>query len=178
MLTIACVLSQHGKDYDNSHVARLQKQVADYIKQPYQFICLRDSPFPGWWAKLSLFEPRRFAGRVLYFDLDVTIVGDLDIVADYPSGFVGAKDALTGGVNTSVMAWDAGTQDHIYKKFSLAIMRSMPGDQDWVNRISLPSRYPKEWFPSFKCDLQCDLKNVSNDAKAIIYHGFPKPWDT
>ena len=179
MLTVACVLSQvENKEYNLFHVERLRQQVALHLKQHYQFICLQDSPFPGWWAKISLFEPKRFEGRILYFDLDITIVGNLDEVADYPAVFAASRDALNPGINSSVMLWTAGQQDHIYNNFTQADMAKNPfGDQQWIQRIALPSKFPIAWFPSYKLTLNRDLNNLKPDAKAIIFHGLPKPWD-
>ena len=93
MLIIACVLSP-GPTYRREHVERLRGMVAAHMAQPYRFICLEDSPWPGFWAKVSLFEPGRFTGRVLYLDLDVTVVGPLDDLADYPHPFAACRDWL------------------------------------------------------------------------------------
>lgn len=179
MLNVVCVLSKVGnKGYDRTHVERLRLQVAPHLKQPYQFVCLDDSPFPGWWAKVSLFEPGRFAGRVLYLDLDITVVGSLDEVADYPVQFAGSRDPLNQSINSSVLLFDANTQSHIYTAFRPSVMDILHGDQDWIRQISLPSKFPVDWFPSYKYNLHCDLKNVKESAKAILYHGLPKPWST
>lgn len=177
MITVACVLSKvANKGYDRTHVERLRLQVAAGLKQPYKFVCLDDSPFPGWWSKISLWEPGRFNGRVLFFDLDVTIVGGLDEVADYPATFAGARDPLHRSINSSVLLFTAGAQDHIYTKFAPRVMSMLHGDQDWIRQVALPEKFPLDWFPSYKYTLDCDVNNVKAGAKAILYHGFPKPW--
>lgn len=176
-LTVACVLSRVGnKGYDRSHVERLREQVAANLNQPYVFACLDNSPYPGWWSKISLFEPGRFTGKVLFFDLDVTIVGGLDEVANYPTLFAGARDPLNSSINSSVMLFEAGTHDHIYTQFRPDVMQRLHGDQDWIRDVSLPSKFPIDWFPSFKYDLRRDLNNLNKNAKAILYHGLPKPF--
>lgn len=177
MITVACCLVPGPGNYTLDHVKRLQQQVAEHLKQPYQFLCLTDSPLPGWWCKISMFKPGRFTGRVLYLDLDVTVVGDLDEVVAYPSIFACAKDPLNKGINSSVMVWDSGTQNHIFQKFTPAVMDRLHGDQDWINQTSLPSRFPRDWFPSYKFDLKRDLSNVKENNKVILYHGQPKAWD-
>lgn len=182
MLTVACVLADptpgKPRTYGPEHVERLRQQVAGHLEQPHRFVCLDDSPFLGWWAKVSLFEPGRFTGRVLYLDLDITIVGGLDEVADYPAPFAAMRDALNPGINSSVMLWTAGQQDHIYSRFTPADMDKNPfGDQQWIGRVALPSKFPKAWFPSYKYDLHKDIKNMGPETKAVIYHGVPKPWD-
>lgn len=177
MIAVACCCVPGPGNYTYDHVQRLQLQVAEHLKQPYQFFCLNNSLLPGWWCKIALFMPGRFTGRVLYLDLDVTIVGDLDEVIAYPALFAAARDPLYQGINSSVMVWDAGTQNHIFQKFTPAVMERMRGDQDWINKVSLPSKFPKDWFPSYKFDLERDLSKVSTNNKAILFTGKPKPWD-
>lgn len=176
MLTVACVCVPGPGNYTAKHVDRLHGMVREHLSQDFEFTVLNESPYPGWWSKALLFEPGRFEGRVLYLDLDVTVVGSLDEVADYPARFAGIRDWLNPGINSSVMVWDAGTQDHVYTQFRPEIMDRLPGDQDWISRVALPVKFPIEWFPSYKFNLNRDLNNLSPDAKAIIYHGQPKPW--
>mgnify|MGYP001607000074 CR=1 FL=1 len=175
MTTVACCCVPGPGNYAYEHVKRLQLQVAEHLKQPYQFFCLDDSPLPGWWAKISLFRPGRFTGRILYLDLDVTIVGSLDEVMNYQR-FAGARDPLNRGINSSVMVWDAGSQDRIYTEFTPDVMSRFHGDQDWINHIALPAKFPVEWFPSFKYDLSYDMNNIHDGTKAVLYHGRIKPW--
>ena len=172
MLTVACVLS--GGQYNQSHVSRLKQMLLGRISKEYRFVCVDDSPYPGWWAKTSLFEPGRFEGRVFYLDLDVTVVGNLDEVIDYPVPFAAIKDYLSSGINSSVMVWDAGTLDHVYTKFNPTVMERLHGDQDYLDTVTMASRFPKKWFPSYKYHCQ---SGVPAEAKVVIYHGKPKPWD-
>ena len=164
--------------YNRSHVERLRGMVSKYLKQPHIFDCLDDSEFPGWWAKLSLFEPNRFSGRVLYFDLDVTITGSLDELADYPAPFVICRDWGRFGFNSSVMCWDAGTADDIYTSFASApikVMSRFQGDQDWIT-VKKPDaeKFPKGWCYSYKLGLKTGFpKNM----RVCVYHGHPKSWD-
>lgn len=173
-LTVVCVLSK--PKYDQSHVKRLEKMVAENIKQPYQFVCLNDSPFPGFWAKISLFEPDRFSGRVLYLDLDVTITGGLDDLANYKS-FSICKDWGRFGYNSSVMSWDAGIADHLYTDFNESpeeIMSSLRGDQDWItSKKTDASIFPRNWCYSYRLGQKT---GYPKDMRICVYHGFPKPW--
>lgn len=187
MLTVACVLS--GPKYDESHVERLMRQVDGRLAQPYRFLCLtnEDVPcervplvtgWPGWWAKLELFRPGLFKGernRVLYLDLDVTVTGPLDDLADYPAPFVICRDFISIRFNSSVMSWDAGAADEIYTAFSPSVMAAMRGDQDWIHR-TMPgaATFPRRWCVSYK---RSQLEGQPEDMRVLIYHGFPKPWD-
>ena len=176
MLTVACVLSP-GPTYNRSHVDRLEVMVAQHMSQPYQFVCVDDSPFPGWWAKVSLFETGRFTGRVLYLDLDVTVVGALDDLVDYPYPFVAIADYLNPLIiNSSIMAWDAGIADSVYSDFTPDVMERLHGDQNWIHEKVNATTFPKRWVPSYKANVLPTGK-VPTDARVIVHHGFPKPWE-
>lgn len=174
MLTVACVLSP-GPKYDRSHVARLEEIVAPHLKQPYRFVCVDDSPFPGWWAKISLFEPGRFDGRVLYLDLDVAVVGNLDDLADLDAPFSIINDWGRFGYNSSVMVWDAGAADHLFTEFTPDVMDRMPGDQDWITRKKPGAAIlPRRWCYSYRLGLET---GYPDDMRVCVYHGSPKPWE-
>ena len=175
MLTIACVLSQ-GRVYDVSHVERLEKMVSEHLDKPYEFACLDDSPFPGFWAKISLFEPGRFEGRVLYLDLDVTVVSDLHPIATYDASFVAIQDWLRPTINSSVMAWDAGVADHIFENFTDDVMERLRGDQDWITEQIDADTFPPTWCVSYRKSVR-KFNAVPTGAKVVVFHGFPKIWD-
>ena len=175
MLILACVWS--GGNYNLSHVKRLEAMVHQHLKQPYQFVCIKDSPFPGWWAKISLFEPGRFQGRVLYLDLDVTIKGGLDDLANHQSPFTIIKDWHRFGFNSSVMSWEAGAADHIFTEFDYD--RDAPnfkgGDQAWImHKMPGAELFPRPWVQSFKG--ACINGRFDPDLRVIAFHGWPKPW--
>lgn len=180
MLTVACVLS-HGpkRSYDRSHVERLAAMVAQHMSQPYRFVCLDDSPFSGWWAKISLFKPGRFRGRVLYLDLDVTVTGGLDDLADFPAPFAIIKDWNRPGVNSSVMVWDAGAADIAYAEFDERLMGCLHGDQDWLGlQILQRATFPPRWCRSYKRHIRPRLDgSLPPDCRVVVYHGWPKSWD-
>lgn len=177
MLTVACVLSGDSEHYNKSHVKRLCSQVAPNLSQQFQFVCIQDSPFPGWWAKISLFEPGRFEGRVLYLDLDVTVVGGLDDIASIDAHFAAIRDyqyPIT--LNSSVMTWDAGAADHVFTDFTPDVMDRYRGDQNWIyNRIPGFRRFPQDWCPSYKLQKLMG-KPMPEDARVVVYHGDLKPW--
>ena len=178
MLTVACVLSEGPKRvYNIEHVHRLQDMVAQHLDNSYQFLCINDSPFPGWWAKISLFKPGRFKGRVLYLDLDLTIVGGLDDIAHYDAPFVAIDDWLRPTINSSVMAWDAGVADHVFTNFTEADMERLHGDQDWITeQMPKVKMFPREWCVSYRKSVR-RFRAVPPAAKIVVFHGFPKPWD-
>lgn len=175
MLTVACVLSP-GPTYTKDHVERLRELVMFHMEQDHRFVCVDDSSFPGWWAKISLFEPGRFAGRVLYLDLDTTPCGRLDDLADYPYPFCAARDfQFPLRINSSVMAWDAGAADRISERFTPEVMTRLRGDQDWIFETMPAVTFPRRWCPSYKTDVL--PHGVSKEARVIVFHGKPRPWD-
>ena len=176
-LTVACVLSEGSGNYSKEHVQRLQAQVAEYMHQPYEFVCLDDSPFPGFWAKISLFEPGRFSGRVLYLDLDVTVKGQLDPFADLPVPFAVVKDFTRLGFNSSVMTWTAGVAEHIFTEFDYERdTQKFKGDQSWIfHKMPGAHKFPRAWVQSFK--IACMHGGFEPDLRVIAFHGWPRPWE-
>jgi len=149
--------------------------VSEHMSQPYKFVCVDDSPFLGWWAKVSLFEPGRFSGRVLYLDLDVTVVSRLDDLADYPYPFAAIRDyQYPLQINSSAMTLDAGVADCVYNDFTPDVMERLHGDQNWVNKkIPDAARFPAGWCRSYR--QECRF-SVPKGTRVVVWHGMPKPW--
>ena len=189
MLTVACVLSKGPKrSYDVTHVERLCKMVAEHVEQPYRFLCLTNEQvscesltlvkdWPGWWAKIELFRPGLFENRVLYLDLDVTVVGELDEIVHYPEPFVAIKDWLRPTINSSVMVWDVGVMDHVFLNLTEDDMERLHGDQDWITeQMPHAEVFPRSWCVSYRKSVQM-FGVVPAGAKIVVFHGFPKPWE-
>ncbi len=190
MLTVACVLSKGPKrTYNHNHVERLMRQVEGHLAQPYRFLCLTNDDrvpceslplvkdWPGWWSKIELFCPDLFKmnERVLYLDLDVTITGNLDDLANYPAPFIICRDFLKLGFNSSVMVWNAGYADTIYTLFNDSVMERLNGDQNWIQEVlSDATVFPKRWCISYKRSL---VEGRPTDMRVLVYHGDPKPWE-
>lgn len=171
MLTVTAVLAPPA--YDESHLARLFALVVENINQPFVWQPVTDSPWRGWWSKVSLFEPGRFAGRTLFMDLDVTPCGALDDLAAYPGDLVACRDFLTLGINSSVMAWTPSERtERIYTEFTPDVMSRMHGDQNWIYAM-MPdvATFPRKWVRSHKVD------RPHPDQRVVVCHGHPKPWD-
>lgn len=138
-------------------------------------MCVEDSPLPGWWAKISLFDPGRFTGRVLYLDLDVTITGSLDDLINMQGDFIICRDWIGFGYNSSVMVWNAGTVDHLSTRFTDHVMQRRKGDQNWITMMKPDAeKFPREWCYSYKLG---ERLGFPKDMRVCVYHGQPKPWD-
>ena len=183
MLTVAAVCVPGGI-YNLSHVDRLFAQVRKHLSIPFKEHVITESDKPGWFAKIDLFQPDRFTGRVLYLDLDSSVIGSLDEIAMYPSpfsiirNFKEMKEPDKARFNSSVMSWDAGEADHLYTNFTPDVMDRMNGDQDWISeQIPYADTFPKNWCVSYKVRRYAKLNTMPSDTRVVCYHGFPKSWD-
>lgn len=142
------------------------------------------------WTKLELFNPaRQFTGRVLYLDLDSLIVAPLGPLVDTTAPFVITADppaqakprthdsfgrSIVRRFNSSVMAWDGGTQTDLYTDWTPDVAKRLSGDQDWIGEC-LPeaTTWPREWFPRLS---ELCGQRPTDDAK-VVFCKVPKNAD-
>ncbi len=179
-LTVACVCVPGGV-YTLEHVSRLHGMVREQMSRPFLFACITQSQWPGWWAKIELFKLGRFEGRVLYLDLDVTVTGSLDDLVDMPAPFAIIDEWQRPGrmFNSSVMVWDAGGGEPIYRDFDEGVMERLHGDQAWIHeKMPRAETFPRAWCLSYKKHIRPRLDgSLPKDCRVVVYHGQPKPWD-
>ena len=179
-LTVACVCVPGGI-YKTEHVIRLHQMVREHLSQPFLFSCTTESKWPGWWSKIELFKLGRFSRRVLYLDLDVTVTGSLDDLVDMPAPFAIINEWQRPGsmFNSSVMVWDAGQGEPIYRDFNEGVMDRLHGDQAWIHeKMTNAQTFPFEWCQSYKKHIRPRLDgSLPKDCRVAVYHGQPKPWD-
>lgn len=214
MLTVCCVWVQGHLPYPVEYVSRLHAMTRRWIQRPFDFVCLTDTPkavpsgitavqipnpnpLKGWWSKVRLFDASLgFSGRMLYFDLDTLLVDDVDAIIDYPSMFALAPHAGTFNgkrglqvvkrFNSSVMVWEAGTQDYLYRDWTPEVSHVLWGDQDYIGLVSPDSSaMPAEWFPRLSGFRWPDVpagakvvlcKKPKNDEAVKTYSGFAEAW--
>jgi len=219
-VTVMCV--RFGNRYGMDYVERLRNMVARHMTVPYEFVCLTDSNHTitgvrnivqpnagyakGWWHKVHMFDPALpVSGRILYFDLDVVIHENIDkLVRVWENDFLGIRDfnrhfySSWINLNSSVMAWNHGSQSHIWRDFKKnpAEAMKLPGDQDWIWKTSKDriKFWPKEWIMSYKWEIRSreeltvqngkrKFKNsvidvtIHPDCCVTVFHGDPKPQD-
>lgn len=196
MTKIVCVL-RSGGDYGPEHVAALRKAVT-----PHEVICITDAweadnvpepkvvmahDWPGWWAKMNVMDVAAIPGDILFSDLDAIIYDIEPILAackgDMP---ILLEDFLRkGGLQSSLMylpkrhrleAWQA------FKSDPEAIMARFQrgGDQQFLETLWLgdAARWQDvlpEQIVSYKRDC---WNGAPPDAKMIVFHGSPRPWET
>lgn len=138
----------------------------------------------GWWAKMFLFSQGAFPDgeRVLYFDLDTAITGPLDDIAAYDGEFAILSDAYRrGGLQSSVMAWEAGSMEGLWRSFvELGYPDVNGGDQAFLESCFEEMRFkPDLWqrmypgkFRSYKVDCR---EFVPKGTSVVFFHGLPRP---
>jgi len=190
MITVACVLVRGHVGFTTEYVTKLKSMVERHLKRPHRFVCLTDRPhlldcetIPiqtprdifAWWAKVELFNSANgLDGRVLYLDLDVLIVGDLDEIVDYPAPFALVPHAgqwqgkgrlkVVPLYNSSVMVFDAERVHRLYSNWSPPVTERLWGDQDWIGeRMPGEATMPLKWFPR--------LSEINNGTDLILAPG-------
>jgi hypothetical protein len=134
----------------------------------------------GWWAKVFMFSAGAFpkGERVLYFDLDTVITGPLDAIAAYTGDFAILKDAYRpGGLQSSVMAWEAGKHTRLWDKWvELGKPEVDGGDQAWLETMLDTCDLWQNINPGLFCSYKVDCtKSVPKGCSVVFFHGFPRP---
>lgn len=173
MLTVACVQVGNYLGRGDEYVRKLRAAVARNLKQPYAFACITESAQAGWWAKVDLFQPGRFEGRVLYLDLDTVITGPLDELVEH-KGLLHLADWgwTKNHYGSGVMVWDAGEHAEIWGQFSVDIARAFGGDQDYLTALGGWDALPKGLNVSYRYVAKA---GPPAGAVTVSFHGKPKP---
>lgn len=196
MSTLNVVCLYWGNKYSVDYVVKLRNMVERHLKTPHRFICITDNPdkipksietmqlpdhgLTGWWNKLLLFDNKiwNFEGRVLFLDLDIVIMNDLDRYVNYNSAadfniiddFYFSKREY----NSSVMIFNPDKMGYIWDSFDKAMTSQMHGDQNWITKClgySETRTFPTEWTLSFKKD----KNRITADTSIVVFHGKPDP---
>lgn len=173
-----------------------------YVKHsliPWKFA---DLPRRRWWYKMQLFNSGQHAGPLLYMDLDVVIIKNIDwIVESSTEYFWGIRDfkylwrPTSYSLNSSVMWWDTRSFDSVWQQFVQQPQLTVDqhrGDQDFINTAIAPKKLRlfdqdkvQSWrwqvhdgglaFPSKKPLSPGSGACVSDTASVLVFHGDPKP---
>jgi hypothetical protein len=160
-------------------------------------------PKKSWWYKMQLFNPAHHAGPLLYFDLDVVIVNNIDWIWQQSLRYFWTiRDfkylwrPTHYGVNSSIMWWDTQKFQHVWEGFNSQDLNKIigvyRGDQDYITekitdreRRFLDTTQIKSW--RWQClDGGYDFKRklyfkpgagtiLANTTDVLIFHGNPKP---
>lgn len=212
MLTVACVLVRGHVAFTPEYVWRLHSMARRRIEREFEFVCLTDQPkqmpkgvrpieikppdgMKGWWAKIQLFKPGRFGGRVLYLDLDTLLLDSLDEIIDFPADFALVPDgapnfkgqnglSVVKCFNSSVMVWDWDAVHQLHRNWTPSVARRLWGDQDWIGEQMPGARkMPLEWFPRLTSEREWPeaakvllCKAPKNLQAAAMWKWFEEMW--
>lgn len=196
MLNIVCIRA--GEAFSPAYVVNLKDMATRNIEGgfPGRFICFTDRPdelpgdletaplpadLPGWWSKLALFRDGLFpeGDRILFFDLDTVITGSIDKLVNYDGDFAILRDFYRpNGLQSSVMAWEAGEQTEIWESFERAgcPIDNPGGDQAWIEKVGCLG-WMRRWqtlFPGMFVSYK-QTNGIPSEASVVVFHGKPRP---
>lgn len=205
MIAVLCVLRSGGR-YSPEWVHRLERGVARNLTLPHRFVCLTDMPgvsldchpvplstnWPGWWAKLELFQ---FRTKCLYLDLDSVVVGSLDAIAAAEHKFTMTHEYYRPHLMCSTaMAWDGDFsflwREMARKDDTKKVMKFYDnwtpegriGDQGYIEETLtgagyLPAtfrdRFGERSIASYK--VHCRKDGLQGNESVVAFHGNLKP---
>ena len=181
--TVCCVNVGNYLGRGAEYVEKLRDMVYRNSTLPYTFKVFEDGDvqgLKGWDAKIALFHPDAFpAGeRVVFFDLDTLIIGDVDNLLSYRGDFAVLRDFWRPhGYGPAVMLWKAGKADWIWKKYNRNGRPHLTrGDQELLeivlkNPVILQDEFP-DLFVSYKTHCH---PYPPQGASVICFHGEPRP---
>ena len=221
-LHCACVI--HGDKYSWTYVDRLYNMIARNSSMPvvmhvfteskrsvpgkYIKHCLEEwpgvsGPRKSWWYKMQMFNPTHFRGSLLYFDLDVVIIDNIDWMWQQDTDkFWTVHDfrrlwrPTWAGLNSSVMFWNTEHYAWVWEKFNenhVGInVHRYHGDQDFLTAVLekqhlrfFDTKKIRSWRWEIK-DGGYDMKSrtyqspnagslLQPETVVMIFHGSPKP---
>ena len=200
MLHIACVQVRNYEGRGAEYTAKLAAMVRRNVSTPYRFICVTDDPcleiegvetilaptnlrnLRGWFTKLYLFAPGVFpkGERVLFFDLDTLILGNIDDFASYAGPFAGLGDHRTGGGNfgSGIMLWEAGTADCIWTEW---VRQGCPlgdgTDDSWIASQTDPVRINRKLPGIVSYKFHKCRDGPPKAARIVVFQRRPKVHD-
>lgn len=222
IIDCACVI--HGQAYSWTYVDKLYSMLTRNFSFPVRLHVFTESsrtvqspyikhdlidwpgihgPRKAWWYKIQMFNSDYFQGRLLYFDLDVVITGNLDwILQSNPAYFWTIRDfkymwkPSWEGLNSSVMYWDTTKFERVWRNFEQqpidTITKAYNGDQDYITAM-IPVTERKNFDECYVKSWRWHIKDGGLDQKTklykrpqagsvllpgtsiVIFHGKPKP---
>lgn len=219
--TVVCI--KWGKVFGADEVNILFRACRKHSKKELHFVCLTDNsdglvdgieirPIPnigltadewrrpGVWPKLSLFSPElEDLGRVLFLDLDMMIVGDLEPFFQPTDGSVFLNMGQSWRPNpqtsqkepgTAIFSFDPAMERSVLTTFladKASHINNYRNEQDFVGaHVSKVSYWPEGLVVSFKRHL-CHRngkglfvkpKPPSERTSVVAFHGTPRPAET
>ena len=204
-----------GDKFPSEYVNRLYGMVERNLTNEFRFVCFTEnskdirpeveiqplpeldlpsgSPERGW-RKLTVFAKNfgGLSGPTLFLDLDVLIVGNLDIFFAHSGDFLIAHDKKNSTKiegNSSVFRFEVGAHTQILEYFeqnSELVKSEVRHEQAYLSRemfkLGKLEYWPDKWVPSFK--YRCcpswikswfEAPSIPKGARVILFHGLPNP---
>lgn len=207
-MRVACVRS--GTLYPVAYVERLESMLRRHTSMPFDFVVLTDRPdevahldadvvdvswsgLEGWWPKMLLFDPEvRGPGRVVYFDLDTVVAGNVDplLLLDVPFGICANFTRAAGNLawpcryGSCVMTFAGGWGEGVFREFwewRAQIMAACGryGDQVAVEKLVPDAALLQDHLPPGFFRGRRELSPDGPDgASVLVFAGPHKPHNT
>ena len=216
-MTYNVICMKWGTAYGPEYVNILAAMVKRHLTLPHRFVCFTDEttginpgietrPIPeiplgsapvfSGWRKLSSLSPKLgLEGTVLFLDLDLVIMDNIDGFFTYEPGEFCIIENWTqmgrGIGNSSVYRYEAGKHDDIFEDFSKnheQIYKDVTNEQMYLTRSVAKKHavkyWPGEWCRSFKRHAMPNpflrpflTPKAPENCKILVFHGPPKPID-
>ena len=212
-MNIICM--KWGNKFSADYVNRLYSMVSKNLDSKFRFVCFTENiegirpevetqelpelelppglPERGW-RKLTVFKKDfgGLSGTTLFLDLDVVIVGKLDVFFNQPGDFLIAHDKKNQNKiegNSSVFRFEIGKYSNLLDYFERnfkQVKNEVRHEQAYLSReidkLGKLEFWPDDWVPSFK--YKCcpnwikswfEAPSIPMGARIILFHGLPNP---
>lgn len=215
------VCLKYGDKYSSNYVNRLYNMVKRHTTGTVGFFCMTENPvgldpdikiiplpeykgLQGWWYKPFVFNKNLpIKGKILFLDLDIVIIRNIDCFFDYtPNKFCIIRDftrslnSAWNRYNSSVFRLDSGKLDYVWNDLisDISVTKRLHGDQDWIyEKIKTDFAFwPDDWCQSYKWEIRNRTEivgvgrqrnfstilhepKIKDDTKILVFHGDPKP---
>lgn len=213
--TVVCM--KWGTIYGPEYVNILAAMVKRHLTVPHRFVCFTDdtkginkdietrpipeiplgsAPIFSGWRKLASLSPKLgLTGTVLFLDLDLVIMENIDCFFTHaPNKFCIIENWTQPGEgigNSSVYRYRADAHVDIFDDFSKQheeIYRTVTNEQTYLTQMVAKTQevafWPDEWCRSFKRHCLPNLilrpfltPRQPKGCKILVFHGPPKPID-
>lgn len=211
MNNIVCM--KWGDKFGPEYVNRLHSMVKNNITLTFRFICFTDNPeginsdietflFPKGeikgknkhcWRKLTIFTNplEDITGTILFLDLDVVIVDNIDCFFEPKEEFIIIKEWMPshGLGNSSVYRFQAGGHSDVleyYLENTEDVIKNYRHEQDYLTCFMKKQNNLAFWDPSWCVSFKHNCippfpfnlwkePIIPENAKIAIFHGQPSP---
>lgn len=199
-MTVIATVLKSGGEYRPEYVQRLHAQfcglpsvcLSDVNVPGIETLPLRHD-WPGWFAKMELFNPDAIRDDILYFDLDTQIINSpepylhddrLRMLSDFYHPQKPASGMMFIPKNDKTHIWKAWTAN------TQKWMQECRGDQDVLEAIcgrdvarfgasvkSYKVHVAAPGMPGWHARRSLGNGYIPPDTDVLCFHGYPRPWE-